>query len=163
LTDIYVDADACPVREEVYRVPARLRVKVLVVSNGSRPIRPPGISNVSMVLVGDTADAADDWIAARIGTTDVCVTSDIPLASRWLKKAARVARARSPLVLRFSLGGVSGADSNDEDESCARIAGIFELRGGNRYVQPTPLRHTPTLLGRRLEKRTFSQCNLTLV
>jgi len=43
-----------------------------------------------MVLVGDTADAADDWIAARIGTTDVCVTSDIPLASRCLKKAARV-------------------------------------------------------------------------
>ena len=45
---------------------------------------------MSMVLVGDTADAADDWIAARIGTTDVCVTSDIPLASRCLKKAARV-------------------------------------------------------------------------
>ena len=90
MTDIYVDGDACPVREEVYRVAARLKVKVLVVSNGSRPIRPPGISNVSMVLVGDTADAADDWIAARIGTTDVCVTSDIPLASRCLKKAARV-------------------------------------------------------------------------
>ena len=90
MTDIYVDGDACPVREEIYRVAVRLKVKVFVVSNGSRPIRPPGLSNVSMVLVGDTADAADDWIAERIGATDVCVTSDIPLASRCLKKGGRV-------------------------------------------------------------------------
>ena len=89
MTDIYVDGDACPVREEIYRVAARLKVKVFVVSNGSRPIRPPGASNVSMVLVGDSADAADDWIAERIGATDVCVTSDIRLASRCLKKGAR--------------------------------------------------------------------------
>jgi hypothetical protein len=90
LTDIYVDGDACPVREEIYRVAARLRVKVFVVSNGSRPIRPPGMSIVSMVLVGDTADAADDWIAERVDAMDVCVTSDIPLASRCLKRGARV-------------------------------------------------------------------------
>ena len=68
LTDIYVDADACPVREEIYRVAARLHVNIFVVTNGSRPIRPPpGMSNVGMVLVGDEADAADDWIAERIG------------------------------------------------------------------------------------------------
>ena len=90
LTEIYVDSDACPVRDEVYRVGARLRLNVLVVSNGSRPIRPPDAPNVSMVLVGDIADAADDWIAARTGAADVCVTSDIPLASRCLKKGARV-------------------------------------------------------------------------
>ena len=90
MTDIYVDGDAYPVREEIYRVAARLGLNVLVVSNGSRPIRPPGTSNVSMVLVGDSADAADDWIAERIGATDVCVTSDIPLASRCLKKGGRV-------------------------------------------------------------------------
>jgi uncharacterized protein len=77
------------VREEIYRVATRLRLNVLVVSNGSLPIRPPGTSNVRMVLVGDSADAADDWIE-RIGVTDVCVTSDIPLASRCLKKGARV-------------------------------------------------------------------------
>jgi len=82
LTDIYVDGDACPVREEIYRVAARFRLNVLVVSNGSRPIRPPGMSNVSMVLVGDSADAADNWIAERIGATDVCVTSDIPLPQK---------------------------------------------------------------------------------
>ena len=85
MTEIYVDGDACPVREEVYRVAARLRLNVFVVSNGSRPIRPPGAPNVSMVLVGDNADAADDWIAERIMAVDVCVTSDIPLASRCLK------------------------------------------------------------------------------
>jgi hypothetical protein len=90
LTDIYVDGDACPVREEIYRVAARLKIKVFVVSNGSRPIRPAGTSNVSMVLVGDNSDASDDWIAERIGAMDVCVTSDIPLASRCLKKGARV-------------------------------------------------------------------------
>jgi uncharacterized protein YaiI (UPF0178 family) len=66
-------------------VAARLRLYILVVSNGSRPIRPPGMSNVSMLLVGDSADAADNWIAERIGSTDVCVTSDIPLASRCVQ------------------------------------------------------------------------------
>jgi uncharacterized protein len=90
LTEIYIDGDACPVREETYRVAARLRLKVFVVSNGSRPIRPPGIANVSMILVGDSADAADDWIAEHISTADLCVTSDIPLASRCLKVGARV-------------------------------------------------------------------------
>jgi uncharacterized protein len=90
LTDIYVDGDACAVREEIYRVANRLQLKVLVVNNGSRPIRPPGLSNVSMVLVGDNADAADDWIAEHISVADVCVTSDIPLASRCLKRGARV-------------------------------------------------------------------------
>jgi hypothetical protein len=67
LTEIYVDGDACPVREEIYRVATRFKVKVFVGSNGSRPIRPPGILNVSVVLVGDTADAADDWIAEHRG------------------------------------------------------------------------------------------------
>jgi len=90
LTQIYVDADACPVREEVYRVAGRLRVGVLIVSNGSRPIRPPGLPFVEMVIVGEAMDAADDWIAERIGAGDICVTSDIPLAARCLAKGARV-------------------------------------------------------------------------
>ena len=88
MAEIYVDGDACPVREEIYRVAARLRLNVFVVSNGS--IRPPGISNVRMILVGDGADAADDWIVEHISSIDVCVTSDMPLASRCLNKGARV-------------------------------------------------------------------------
>lgn len=106
MTEIYVDADACPVREEIYRVAMRLRLKVFVVSNGSRPIRPPGTSNVSMVIVGDDADAADDWIAERIGAGDVCVTSDIPLASRCLKKKARLV---SPTGKRWTEANIGNA------------------------------------------------------
>jgi uncharacterized protein YaiI (UPF0178 family) len=90
MTDIYVDADACPVREEVYRVATRLRLPVFVVSNGSRPLRPPRLPNVEMILVGGQADAADDWIAERITVRDVCVTADIALAARCLAKGARV-------------------------------------------------------------------------
>ncbi len=80
-------------REEVYRVSDRLGLVVHVVSNGSRPIRPPGRPLVRMVIVEAGADAADDWIAERITGQDVCVTADIPLASRCL---ARGARALSP-------------------------------------------------------------------
>src|SRR6516164_8729076 len=104
LTDIYVDGDACPVREEIYRVATRLRLNVFVVSNGSRPIRPPGTSNVSMVLVGDSAEAADDWIAEHISAADVCVTSDIPLASRCLKKRARVVSPTGKHWTQASIG-----------------------------------------------------------
>ena len=89
MSDIYIDGDACPVREEVYRVADRLGLRVFVVSNGSRPILPPGRANVNMVLVSEGAGAADDWIAERITRADICVTSDIPLASRCLAKSAR--------------------------------------------------------------------------
>ncbi len=89
MTEIYVDADACPVRDEVYRVAGRLGVAVLVVSNGSRPIRPPGLPFVRMVTVPEGPDVADDWIAERISARDVCVTSDIPLAQRCLAAGAR--------------------------------------------------------------------------
>jgi hypothetical protein len=106
LTDLYVDGDACPVREEIYRVALRLKVSVFVVSNGSRPIRPPGTSNVHMVLVDDSADAADNWIAERIAATDVCVTSDIPLASRCLKKGARVV---SPIGKHWTQANIGNA------------------------------------------------------
>jgi hypothetical protein len=104
LTDIYVDGDACPVREEIYRVAARLRLDVYVVSNGSRPIRPPGALNVHMVLVGDSADAADDWVAEHISAADVCVTSDIPLASRCLKKGARVVSPTGKQFTQVNIG-----------------------------------------------------------
>ncbi|HUZ65467.1 MAG TPA: YaiI/YqxD family protein [Acetobacteraceae bacterium] len=89
MTEIYVDADACPVRDEIYRVAGRHGVGVFVVSNGSRPIRPPGMPHVRMVIVAEGADVADDWIAERITAADLCVTADIPLAARCLAKAAR--------------------------------------------------------------------------
>ena len=76
-------------RDEAFRVATRLGLEVHVVSNGSRPIRPPGMPNVHMVIVPATPDAADDWIAERITPIDVCVTADIPLASRCLAAGAR--------------------------------------------------------------------------
>jgi uncharacterized protein YaiI (UPF0178 family) len=89
MTEIYIDADACPVREEVYRVAERFNLVVHVVSNGSRPIRPEADPRIHMVVVEAGADIADDWIAERITDADVCITSDIPLASRCLAKGAR--------------------------------------------------------------------------
>jgi uncharacterized protein YaiI (UPF0178 family) len=86
LTTLFVDGDACPVREETYTVADRLGLQVVVVSNGSRPIRPPQRTNVRMVTVAEGADVADDWIADRITAVDVCITADIPLAARCLEK-----------------------------------------------------------------------------
>ena len=89
MTTVYVDGDACPVREEVYRVAGRLGLDVVVVSNGSRPIRPPGLAFVRMITVAEGPDVADDWIAERITASDICVTGDIRLAARCLASGAR--------------------------------------------------------------------------
>ncbi len=90
MTTLFVDGDACPVRDEVYRVADRLGLSVFIVANGSRPIRPPpGRPNVTMITVEAGADVADDWIVERIAANDVCITTDIPLAARCLAKGAR--------------------------------------------------------------------------
>jgi hypothetical protein len=86
MTAIYIDADACPVKEEVYRVARRVGMDVFVVANSF--IRTPPDPRVRFVLVEAGADAADDWIAERAGPGDVVVTNDIPLASRTLEKQA---------------------------------------------------------------------------
>jgi uncharacterized protein YaiI (UPF0178 family) len=105
MTEIYVDADACPVREEVFRAATRLGVAVHVVSNGSRPIRPPGLANVHMVVVEAGPDAADDWIAERITAADVCATADIPLASRCLARGARALTFKGDEWTEANIGG----------------------------------------------------------
>lgn len=106
MTAIYIDADACPVREEVYRVAERLGLDVFVVSNGSRPIRPSPNPKIRLVMVAEGADKADDWIAERITGADVCVTADIPLASRCL---ARQARAVSPVGRPWTANNIGNA------------------------------------------------------
>jgi uncharacterized protein len=105
MTTIHVDGDACPVRDEVFRVATRLGLPVVVVSNGSRPIRPPELPNVRMVTVAEGADAADDWIAEQISRGDVCVTADIPLASRCLAKGARAISPRGREWTGDNIGG----------------------------------------------------------
>ena len=106
MTEIFVDGDACPVREEVYRVAERLGLVVHVVSNGSRPIRPPANPRIRMVTVAAGADIADDWIAERITGSDVCVTSDIPLAARCL---AAGGRALSPTGRHWTPDNIGNA------------------------------------------------------
>lgn len=88
-TEIWIDGDACPVREEVFRVAGRLGLVVHVVSNGARGIRLPDAPWIRRVIVAEGADAADDWIAERIRAQDLCITADIPLASRCLARGAR--------------------------------------------------------------------------
>jgi len=85
--EIFVDADACPVKDEVLRVAARHGLTVHMVSNSW--MRLPETPLIHRVVVAEGADAADDWIAERIGVGDVAVTADIPLASRCLKKGAQ--------------------------------------------------------------------------
>ena len=104
MTAIYIDADACPVRDEVYRVAERLSLEVFVVSNGSRPIRPSRDPNVRMVVVSDGADAADHWIAEHIGPGDICVTGDIPLASRCLAKDALALAPNGKIWTKDNIG-----------------------------------------------------------
>lgn len=86
MPDIYVDGDACPVKEEVFRVAGRHQLKVYLVSNnwmriGENPL-------VEQVVVGQGADVADDWIAGHIQPFDIFITSDVPLADRCIKKQA---------------------------------------------------------------------------
>jgi uncharacterized protein YaiI (UPF0178 family) len=84
MVEIYIDADACPVKDETIRVAARHKLKTwLVCDGGIRPSRDP---MVELVVVAQGADAADDWIADHIQSADICVTNDIPLAARCLKR-----------------------------------------------------------------------------
>ena len=85
---ILIDADACPVKEEIYRVAVRHRVQVRVVSNAY--FRVPVSERVQRVVVSDGFDAADDWIAEHAGPKSVVVTGDILLADRCLKAGATV-------------------------------------------------------------------------
>src|SRR5271169_905731 len=88
ITRIYVDADACPVKEEIYRVAARHGLPVSVVAGNF--IRVPQDPLIERIAAGSAMDAADDWIAERAGRGDIVVTADIPLASRCVKAGAEV-------------------------------------------------------------------------
>jgi len=88
LLHIFVDADACPVKQEVYRVAGRYGLEVTLVANSW--MRVPPEHWIVLEVVGKGLDAADDWIAEHVQAYDVVVTADIPLASRCLRKGARV-------------------------------------------------------------------------
>lgn len=87
LLHIYVDADACPVKNEVYRVAKRYQLNVTLVANAW--MRTPDDPGITLEVVEDGFDAADDWIVDHVETDDIVVTADIPLASRCMQKDAR--------------------------------------------------------------------------
>jgi uncharacterized protein len=100
--EIYVDADACPVKAEVEKVADRHGLKVYLVANAAmRPLRHPMIEQV---VVPEGPDVADDWIAERVTENDIAITADIPLASRCLEKNACVIGPTGKLFTSENIG-----------------------------------------------------------
>jgi uncharacterized protein YaiI (UPF0178 family) len=126
---IYIDADACPVKGEVYRVAERHGLKVYVVSNA--PIAVPREPNVERVVVAAGMDAADNWIAERAAPGAIVITQDIPLAARAVKAGA-VAIAPNGKPFSESSIGMTLATRNLMDQ--LRSAG--EITGGPRPFSP---------------------------
>lgn len=123
---ILVDADACPVKEEVYRVAYRLEVPVVVVSNAH--LRVPSHPLITRIVVSDGFDAADDWIAEHAHPASVVITADILLADRCLKAGATVVAPNGKPFTTSSIGN-----------AIAVRAIMSDLRaGGERIGGPPP-------------------------
>jgi uncharacterized protein YaiI (UPF0178 family) len=134
LIAIYIDADACPVKQEIYRVAERrllksIVLKVFVVRNN--PIAVPRDEFVERVVVGSGMDEADNWIAERAGRGDVVITADVPLASRCVKSGATVIAPNGKLFTADSIG-MTLATRNLMDS--LRSAG--EITGGPKPFSP---------------------------
>ena len=119
VTTVFIDADACPVKREVYKVAERHHVPVKVVAG--TPMSVPSAPWIELVAVGDGFDAADDWIAEQAGVGDVVVTDDIPLASRCLARGTRVINARGR---EFTEAGIGEALATREVLSQLREHGL---------------------------------------
>jgi len=124
---IFVDADACPVKNEVYRVARRCGLAVTLVANSE--MRIPGDDWVTLELVGGGFDAADDWIVDHVQPFDIVVTADVLLASRCIKKQARVI---GPAGRPFSEANIGSAVATRD--LLADLRGAGEITGG-----PPPL------------------------
>jgi uncharacterized protein YaiI (UPF0178 family) len=102
--EIFVDGDACPVKDETYVVATRYDVRVVVVANS--PMRVPADLGVLMIVVDDGPDVADDWIAEHVEPADVVVTADIPLAARCLERGARALGTNGREFTEDAIGGM---------------------------------------------------------
>jgi uncharacterized protein len=129
MTSIYIDADACPVKDEVYRVADRYRLPVFVVSNSW--IRTPADPRVASVVVEDGPDVADDWIAERAGVGDIVVTADIPLADRALKAGAQAIHPTGRVFSADSIGSALASRSIGE-----HLRSMGEITGGPKPFVP---------------------------
>jgi uncharacterized protein len=125
MLEIYVDADGCPVKDEVYRVADRYGLRVWVVANAW--LRVPDSPLVQRVAVSEGLDRVDDWIADRIGPGDIAVTADVPLADRCVKRGAQ---AITPNGRRLTEGSIGDALATRNLMTGLREAGT--IRGGGR-------------------------------
>lgn len=123
MTQIYIDADGCPVKDETYKVAGRYQIKVMVVAN--KAIGVPIDPLIEMHVSDKGFDAADDWIVEKITDKDVVVTADILLADRCLKKGARVI---GPKGNEFTEDNIGSAIATRELMQNLRHMG--EMRGG---------------------------------
>jgi uncharacterized protein len=128
-TRIYVDADACPVKDEIYKVAERHGLPVSVVAGGF--IRVPQHPSIERVAAGSGMDAADDWIAERVQPGDIVVTADIPLASRCVKAGAAVIAPNGKPFTEESIGMTLAVRNLMTD---LRSSG--EITGGPRGFTP---------------------------
>ena len=125
---LYIDADACPVKDEAERVATRLRVRMVLVSNGG--IRPSANPLVEIVFVAQGPDEADKWIADNAGHGDVVVTGDIPLAARCVEAGARVLKHNGEELTRANIGMVLATRDLMAD---LRAADPFRQGGGKMF------------------------------
>ena len=124
---IFVDADACPVKPEVYRVASRYSLDVTLVTNSW--MRVPNEPWISLEIVEGGFDAADDWIVEHVQPHDIVVTADIPLASRCLKEGARVIGTTGKPFTENNIGNVVATR-----DLLSALRGAGEITGG-----PPPL------------------------
>jgi uncharacterized protein YaiI (UPF0178 family) len=129
VTEIFIDGDACPVKDEVYAVAARIGLAVVVVAN--QRINVPRDLGVEMIVVEDGPDAADDWIAEEIRANDVVITADIPLAARCLEVGAFALGTNGREFTQESIGG---ALATREIKASIRESGV--MTGGPAPMTP---------------------------
>ncbi len=148
---LYIDADACPVKNEVFRVARRYGLKVYLVCNALMRIPPDDL--IELIIVHEGFDAADDWIATHITETDIAVTADIPLAARCLKKGARVLDPKGRV---FSEDFIGEALASREFNAFLRDMGTitggpppFEPKDRSRFLQRLDELINATMQGKR--------------
>ncbi len=129
MTSLYIDADACPVKDEVYRVADRYGLTVFVVSNSW--IRTPTSPRITSVVVDAGPDVADDWIAERAGPGDIVITADIPLADRALKAGAEAIHPTGRVFTPDSIGSALASRAIGE-----HLRSFGEITGGPKPFTP---------------------------
>ena len=127
LLHIYVDADACPVKSEIYRVAGRYGLSVTLVANSW--MRIPEDPRIALEVVRAGLDEADQWIVKRVQRNDVVVTADIPLASRCLEKGAHVIGTSGEPFTEDNIGGALATR-----DLLTELRGAGEITGGPRPI-----------------------------